>query len=223
MRAEPEEIETAASGSRSAVSQIRERVRRWSPELSPDSATAEAATLLLASRVFSQNVDRLSLVTGIRREFVARCARRLVDNGVWASGRLVCAWAEEEGDSLAFWADVGVAEGKLCRRVTPEGRVEWAPAGHWRKSYDYVRRAEHAEGSICYHEVLQHASSETTVSVSGPGRPPQRPEAGRTPPRRAAGSTPSPHAADGPAKEPSQPRVRHLGSPDHFTNTVWLT
>jgi hypothetical protein len=69
---------------------------------------------------------------------VARVVRRLIDNGVWQSGGTFVDWSIEDEASGTFWNDVAVAEGKMCRRVGPGGQIEWAPAGFWNKSFQFV-------------------------------------------------------------------------------------
>lgn len=129
---------------------IRQLIQGLDPHLDPESSTAKAATLLIAGLQMEHNVVKLAHVTGIQVEFVARCARRLVDNGVWREGETLCAWSAGEHAQPAFWSDVAVAEGKLCRRSDEEGRLEWAPQGHWWKSFDHVTRAPE-EGGTRYH------------------------------------------------------------------------
>lgn len=208
---------------RSVIARLHERVLQGSGELEPDAPTVRSATILLAAEVIGQNVDRLALLTGYPREFVARCARRLVDNGVWVNGRTASAWRGCEVDSLAFWADVGVAEGKLCRRVGPEGRLEWAPAGHWHKSYDYLRRAD-SETCIRYHEPTIHEPLPVAPADSaGDSSPAVRAEADPAPARPALRRAPSMHPRSGAGRPAGRSEVRPLGSPDLFTDTVWLT
>ncbi|MEW5930013.1 MAG: hypothetical protein AB1941_21370 [Gemmatimonadota bacterium] len=107
------------------------------PDRSPMALTFRAALLLLAAREIGQNVDRLAARTGTTRSFVGRCARRLLDHGVWADGETVCEWGDEGPAHPSFWNDVAVAEGKMCRRVDESGAFEWAPVGDWIKYYEY--------------------------------------------------------------------------------------
>ena len=88
-----------------------------------------AAVLLLCGREIGQNVDRLARVTGYPREFVARCARRLYDNGVWSAGETVAPWAVDGDIGLAFWSDCQVALGGLCRHADGSGGFEWVAPG----------------------------------------------------------------------------------------------
>lgn len=138
------ESQAPAPGSRVHPRQLsegfREKVSRMSPRLAPDSSEFRAAVLLLAGVEVGHNVDRLARLTGYPPDFVARCARRLYDNGVWRGGETCSPWHDQAGGDEAFWADVRVAVGQMCRRVTETGHLEWAPAGYWRKAFEYVGR-----------------------------------------------------------------------------------
>jgi hypothetical protein len=122
---------------RQAVATIADRIRRYNSDIDSRGDTFRAAVLLLAAAEFGQNIDLLSRCTGFDRSFVARCARRLTDNGVWVSGATVADWSSADEASGTFWNDVAVAEGKMCRR-TVGGNVEWAPAGFWNKSFHFT-------------------------------------------------------------------------------------
>ncbi|MGH7502017.1 MAG: hypothetical protein ACREL7_09690 [Longimicrobiales bacterium] len=117
---------------------IADRIRRYNSDISPSSDTFRAACLLLSALEFGQNIDVLSRRTGLDRGFVARCARRLIDNGVWKGGETAAEWSSADEASGTFWNDVAVAEGKMCRRVVAGGKVEWAPAGYWNKSFHFT-------------------------------------------------------------------------------------
>jgi len=112
------------------------------PDRSPMALTFRASLLLLASREVGQNVERLAARTGTSRSFVARCARRLLDHGVWANGETVCEWGDEGPAHPSFWNDVAVAEGKMARRTDESGAFEWVPVGDWIKFYEYRDRSE---------------------------------------------------------------------------------
>jgi hypothetical protein len=127
---------------------LRHELRRARPALGEGSPTFMSAMLLLLGREIGPNIDRLSRLTGYPRDFVAKCARRLYDNGVWEDGRTVCEWSTQ--DDPSFWADVEVAEGKLYRQSSETG-CEWAPIGQWRKSYDFVDRSAAARTTSSYH------------------------------------------------------------------------
>lgn len=130
------------ASARVSVEAIQAQVRSHAPELDPASPTFRAAVLLLAAARVGQNIDRLARLTGLPRGFVAQCARRLVDNGVWRNDQTICSWIGQGAAHPAFWSDVGVAEGRVCRRINAQGEMEWAAAGVWTKSYEYVRSHE---------------------------------------------------------------------------------
>jgi hypothetical protein len=139
---------------------------RWSiriarPELAEESPGFQTALLLLLGREMGHNVDRLARVSGFPRDFVAKCTRRLFDNGVWQDGRTVCDWSEDEA---SFWADVEVAEGKLYRRVAADGTHEWAPVGQWWKCYDFVSKVGDAGSTVSYHAAT-HADPEPAAGL----------------------------------------------------------
>jgi hypothetical protein len=137
---------------RTPIHVLQARVRRYNPELAVDSDTYRAAVLMLAGLEYGQNLDLLARRTSFARAFVAKAARRLIDNGVWQGGRTVVEWSLAEEPSQAFWNDVAVAEGKLCRRMTEDGSIEWAPAGYWNKSYQYVDAGAAARLDTVYHD-----------------------------------------------------------------------
>ncbi len=118
--------------------EIEAKIRRYNADLPPSSPTFKAAVLLFCGLEFGHNIDALSRRTSYERPFVARIARRLIDNGVWKCGVTVADWSSSDEASGTFWNDVAVAEGKMCRRIGPDGRIEWAPAGFWNKSFHFV-------------------------------------------------------------------------------------
>jgi hypothetical protein len=122
----------------SAVAELRARIRRYNCELDPAGPTFGAALVLMAGTAYGQNVDLVARKMGLDRALVARCARRLIDNGVWEAGRTLAEWAPEDPASGSFWNDVAVAEGKMCRRSRPDGSLEWAPAGFWNKGFHFL-------------------------------------------------------------------------------------
>ena len=121
-----------------SVEELRARIRRYNEGLDPQGETFGAALILLAACEYGQNVELLARRTGLQRPFVARCARRLIDNGVWVGGKTVAEWAPEDAASGNFWNDAAVAEGKMCRRTRPDGSLEWAPAGYWNKNFHFL-------------------------------------------------------------------------------------
>ncbi|MGH7461364.1 MAG: hypothetical protein ACREMA_10090, partial [Longimicrobiales bacterium] len=94
-----------------------------------------AALLLLIGPGVGFNIDRIACRAQMPRSVVAACTRRLFDNGVWHPDGPVYTW--QAPDDRLFWSDVGVAEGRLCRRTDRLGRIEWADAGEWHKAYDF--------------------------------------------------------------------------------------
>lgn len=123
---------------RASIAELEARIRRYNSDIDASSSTFRAAVLLLAGIEYGLNIDALSHRTSYPRAFVAQCARRLIDNGVWRDGRIVSDWSPADEASGAFWNDVAVAEGKLCRRETADGEIEWAPPGYWNKTYDFI-------------------------------------------------------------------------------------
>jgi hypothetical protein len=116
--------------------------RRGDPERDRFASTVYAARLLLLAVEEGQNVALLARRLGCPPAFVARCARRLLESGVWKGGRTVAAWLEQGPDHPAFWYDVAVAEGTMCRRLRPSGEFEWAQAGAWLRPYEARGRTE---------------------------------------------------------------------------------
>lgn len=136
------ELRTAASLRRSLSSATETEASSRS--------TYDAALVLLASVETPHNVDRISRLLGLSREFVARCGRRLCDNGVWAAGRVICSWTDPAPGERAFWADVAVAEGRLCRRIEESGSLQWAAPGVWHKNYSLVDQRPNLDTSVSY-------------------------------------------------------------------------
>ena len=123
---------------RVSVKELEARIRRYNSDLEPNSPTFRSAVILLAGLEYGQNIDLLARKTGYDRSFVARVARRLIDNGIWKAGATIADWTSSDEASGTFWSDVAVAEGKMCRRIGADGRPEWAPAGFWNKSFQFV-------------------------------------------------------------------------------------
>lgn len=124
------------------------------------SDTFFAALILLAAVQVRHNVDSLAAFCGAPREVVARCARRLHDNGVWHRGRVYCTWMGQEAVSSDFWADVAVAEGRLCRRVDAAGFIEWAPSGHWYKCYSLTDQEAVVRPTVTYRDSSEGEAAE---------------------------------------------------------------
>ena len=129
-----EPLQDRLAAARSAVARAR-------PVLAPDSDEYGAALLLLLSRDSGFNVDRLTGRSRLPREFVARCLRRLADNGWWVDGAVRCDWEAEGATADHFWLDVEVALGRRLRRVTEAGDLEWAPPHEgWVKEFEYASK-----------------------------------------------------------------------------------
>jgi hypothetical protein len=125
--------------SSATLDQVRARAFALDPSLQgsePD--RLQAALLLLSADVVGQNVARLSRFTRLDATFVAKTARRLVDNGIWAGGRTLCAWHHPHEGAAAFRADVEVALGLALRRLDGEETMCWARPGAWRKPFEHV-------------------------------------------------------------------------------------
>jgi hypothetical protein len=125
------------------------RACRARPDLHPAHPLARAAVLLLTAPSARFNIDLMERRTGYPRNFVAACARRLYDNGVWKDGR--AEYAAGEPEDPRFWSDAAVALGELCRRDGACG-PEWAAPGEWNKPYEYVSAAPGAGLAISYRD-----------------------------------------------------------------------
>jgi len=150
----PARIDCVPSSTLCSAASLRDRVQHLKPALPQSAPLFKAAVLLLAAQQVGQNVDRLARFTGYPREFIAKRARRLCDNGVWQDGRTVSIWSVDSLHENAFWADAGVAEGTTCRRIGDNGTIEWARAGVWTKSYDYGEKGSRLGLSVQYFDSL---------------------------------------------------------------------
>ncbi|HET7228565.1 MAG TPA: hypothetical protein VFJ16_01050 [Longimicrobium sp.] len=140
------------------------RVRRARPDLAPGHALFRAAVLMLRAPAACLNIDRLTRETGFTRQFVAACARRLYDNGVWRDG--AADYAAPGPEAPAFWNDAAVAVGGLCRRMGDAG-PEWAPPGTWSKPYEYVAAARGPGLAIAYRDALAPVEDDDGAGVAG--------------------------------------------------------
>lgn len=190
---------------RPSIASLEARVRRYNSDIDAGSARFRAAVLLLAAAEFGRNIDALSRRTGYPRGFVAQCARRWIDNGVWTPQGLVTEWSPADEASGAFWNDVAVAEGKLCRRVNADGEIEWAPPGFWNKSYEFIDAAAKSQLGTVYRDP-------TTIGEAPPDKDADDDDGGESvrvdPPSSTAPETdptdapPPPPAAPPPAVPP---------------------
>ena len=188
----------------------RARLRALRPDLPPDGPAFRAALVLLAAADARYNIDRIAARTGVARHWVAACARRLRDNGVWSAGEACVAWTGPE--DFRFWNDVGVAEGRLLRRTDARGRTQWAPAGAWAKAYDFVGPASDPGGAVLY-----------MVADDEPPPPAPRPAPAARSPDTSVRLTVERGPAAEPAPRPQAPAF--LGAaplPELFPGTAWL-
>lgn len=139
------------------LAEARSAIARARPDVDPESDEFGAAILLLLSRDSGFNVDRLSARSRLPREFVARCLRRLADNGWWVDGRVHCDWGEEGAAADHFWMDARVALGGLLRRTTTGGDLEWAPPHEgWVKDFEYGARDTEREIYNRYRDLARY-------------------------------------------------------------------
>ncbi|CAN5852608.1 hypothetical protein BH23GEM5_BH23GEM5_20890 [soil metagenome] len=212
--------------SRRSVAVLRRRVHELDPTLPASSRSFHAAVLLLAAEQGGQNIEWLARFTGYPREFVAKCARRLYDNGVWRSGATVSRWTGNHLDSNAFWADVGVAEGKTCRRIGESGDIEWARAGLWTKSYDFIEQATLYEPGVRYlPSHLQSEPVEELAAYAEAASPPKDGTEGEI--AVAPGFEPDTESHPDAGKWSASQDVTHTQPatplPELFADAVWLT
>lgn len=188
----------------SAASLAAASVRRARPDLDSSHALFRAAVLMLCAPAARFNIDRLTRESGFARPFVAACARRLYDNGVWRDGAAV--YAAPSPGAPAFWNDAAVAVGGLCRRIGEAG-PEWAPPGTWSKPYEYVGAARGPGLAIAYRDAL--ASEDGAISAGWEDH--AEPDAGTCPDAHSPGAH-SPGAetagANDAAGEPPAPWLR---------------
>lgn len=229
---------------RPSAASLRQKVHRLNPALAPTSTTFQAAVLLLAAEQIGHNIERLARFTSYSREFVAKCARRLYDNGVWKDGSTVSDWNGDNPHEDAFWADVSVAEGRASRRILEGGSIEWALAGVWTKSYDYIEREGPTETTTRYLSSEPELESSPVQESNfldkqpAPARIPVRqvaslPEGGVSERRDAASAfagvldaPPSTRPQLSPQDwSPAQPSFSQSPNlaPDLFASAVWLT
>ncbi len=177
-----------------------ERVTRARPDLNAELPEFRAAVLLLLTAEIGYNVDRIMARTRYPREFVARCLRRLVDNGVQIDARLATRWSNEYLATREFWLDVEVALGRYLRRTGEDGRPEWAPAGEWVKNFDFRRGESDTAAANEYHRIEPYDpepaapdAEATDAEVSEPDPKPPAPTRPATP-RLAIPPRPNPSA-----------------------------
>jgi hypothetical protein len=202
------------------------RARRFGIDADVTSDTFRAAILLIAAAEFGQNLERLARRTGVPRPFASKCARRLIDSGVWSGGQTVAPWVSDPGARDAFMQDVAVAEGKLLRRAGPGGRLEWAPAGSWNKNFE---KSDEAEGiSATYSNAAPRA--EHAVALASELETPKSPKPaanGVVAPLAPVAPAPTAPVATKPVEEkappaPSAPQLPAPSLEEVFSGAVWL-
>lgn len=211
----------ATAESMNSVSRVRsvlKRIEALRPDLDPETETFKAAVVLVTGGIVGQGIHKLAAATGYATEFVARCARRLVDNGVWPDGMAFTDLHEGVG-SDAFWADVAVAEGKLCRRRNEDGSIQWAPPGQWWKEFDFVSKAV-TGGPVRYQLATIAPSSALKDELTEVEEEPELPRITRIRPmvtNRVSPARPSSHHL----VRPAAGTVVILGSTES-SDTQWL-
>jgi hypothetical protein len=220
---------------RSPMTAIHARIRRYNSDIEPGSDTYRSAVLLLAGLEYGQNIDMLARRAGIDRSFVAKAARRLIDNGVWVGGRTVSEWTALDEASGAFWNDVAVGEGKLCRRTLPDGTIEWAPPGFWNKGYHFVDHELGSSINTVYFDPGERTADTVPLAVERIGSDdetaetaPPAPDASATTasadPQPAenpsAGNSPPPAGSDETEDREPQPPPPSLN--EIFSDAVWI-
>jgi hypothetical protein len=225
------DLEMEVERPETTIDMVRTRIAMLDSTLQQGSPDHDAALILVAAALTGQNIDRLARFTGLRREQVARCARRLVDNGVWREGNTVCRWIDTPEDTESFRADVAVAEGRLCRRMGTDGELEWAPQGYWRKHYEYVGpRGEEQSQVVCYHPHVEPIVQDLPYAEDEEDDDEELVPVGPPHPRQQA--VPAPPASDEPAAPPvwlggetaDEPWAQEVDSPEAelFPDAVWL-
>lgn len=99
-----------------ALRQVIKEVKALDSNLKEEDETFKVAVIVMSSCIVGPNIQRLSKFTKYPRHYIAPLAKRLRKNGVWVKGKIRCEWFEEEAGGIAFWLDVGVAQGLIERR-----------------------------------------------------------------------------------------------------------
>jgi hypothetical protein len=203
------------------------RARSFGIDAAVTSDSYQAAIMLIAAAELGQNLERLARRTGVPRPFASKCARRLIDNGVWSAGQTISPWVSDPGARDAFARDVAVAEGKLLRRVGPGGHLEWAPAGSWNKSFE--RSGEDAGLSTIYFDVAPRAEQPVPLAseLENPSKPATPPANGVLRATPAAAPAPAPAAPEPAPPEPVEVAIPASTLPapsleEVFSGAVWL-
>jgi hypothetical protein len=148
------------------------RIRSLGLDSPEGSDTWQVAMVLMAAADIGQNIDRLARRTGSARPLVSKVARRLVENGVWASGETVARWVSDPAAGSAFANDVAVGQGRLLRRISESGRMEWAEAGKWHKGFE--RETDELGPSAVYTDAAPRQVVTTALSEEFEAAVPRR-------------------------------------------------
>jgi hypothetical protein len=150
-------LDSAPAAPRLQRSECETLIRRFRPELAEQSDEFRGGVLLLLADVYGTNVDRLVRRSGLPGDFVARGVRRLIDNGWMAQPATQPRWCPTPPDCEHFWLDVEVLLGLSQRRLSEDGRPEWAPVGKWVKDFEYLgARSERMEIHNEYRSIERH-------------------------------------------------------------------
>jgi hypothetical protein len=216
----------AAPRARPGIREFEARIRHYNSDLQPADPAFRAAVILLAGLEYGHNIDQLARRTGYDRALVARIARRLIDNGVWKSGVTVADWSSSDEASGTFWNDVAVAEGKMCRRIGGDGRIEWAPAGFWNKNFQFVDPGADKRLDTLYLDALPEGQQQTTdAAATAEPTPPGHTATAETaddltPATTVIGPAGPESAKPGKPDTPGSPRVPRLD--EVFRDVIWI-
>lgn len=91
--------------------QLVAQVKRLDKNISAHDKIFNTALFMLAAYYVGHDLGTLEALTGVSREFMAERTGRLRESGIWVGDdKTDCEWFAR-GGGLAFWLDVGVAEG----------------------------------------------------------------------------------------------------------------
>ena len=109
---------------RLTLEQVRDAVREMDDALDEhDDAFSVAVTMIAAVNQGHHDIRRLTTFTGYERKHVGAWVNRLRAGGVFIGEPndpmfAVADWFDDEAGGIAFWLDVGVAQGFLERTPT---------------------------------------------------------------------------------------------------------
>jgi len=100
---------------------MREDLQSMDDSLTEDSYPFKAGMVLLASEMVGPYVDRIATFLGFPTSFVQVIATRLVESKIWEGDEVQCDnWFDPEKGSVAFIADLLLAQGRLTRQWSEE-------------------------------------------------------------------------------------------------------